>query len=116
MLKYATTFRLLLPKEAILPLMPQIIRCLSCDSNVVHSYAALLLERLLALREGGPTGTHRYSPSDLSALLEPLMGGLFQVGSVARGECRDMRCGTQWSGGGLGPAGSLDVSEGVGES
>eukprot|EP00951_Prasinocladus_malaysianus_P012955 scaffold97281_cov36-Prasinocladus_malaysianus.AAC.1 len=49
-LKFFTTFRNQIPKETVIPLFPNIINFLWAESNVVHSYAAICFERLLALK------------------------------------------------------------------
>lgn len=59
---------------------------LGSESNVVHSYAAIAVDRLLAMREpaGGVAGAAaagrggpRFQPSDLAPLLQPLLEKLF---------------------------------------
>jgi exportin-2 (importin alpha re-exporter) len=47
-LKFVTIFRAQLPKPALLEIFPHVVALLKSDSNVVHSYAAILIERLLA--------------------------------------------------------------------
>lgn len=73
-IKFVTTFRSLLPKETCLALFPSIIALLGSEFNVVHSYAALAIERLLSLKEKGHL---RFSPADLSSCLQPLLDRLF---------------------------------------
>ena len=51
---------------------------LGAESNVVHSYAAIAIDRLLSMREpassgGGP----RFQPAELAPLLQPLLEKLF---------------------------------------
>ncbi|XRB01695.1 exportin-2 [Pycnococcus provasolii] len=77
-LKFVTTFRSHLPKETLLGLFPDLIKLLGVSNNVVHSYAAICLERILALREG----TTRASPpkiagAELAPVLEQLLTRLF---------------------------------------
>ncbi|KAL4452248.1 hypothetical protein ABPG75_007910 [Micractinium tetrahymenae] len=84
-LKFVTTFRSQLPKETELGLFPSLVNLLGSESNVVHSYAAIAVDRLLSMREpaagaagaaagrGGP----RFQPSDLAPLLQPLLEKLF---------------------------------------
>lgn len=66
--------RSLLPKETCIALFPCLIALLGSEFNVVHSYAALAIERLLSLKEKGRL---RFSPSDLSSFLQPLLERLF---------------------------------------
>ena len=49
-------------------------RLLGSESNVVHSYAATCVERLLAQREHGKP---RFAPEELAPLLQPLLEKLF---------------------------------------
>jgi len=73
-LKFLTTFRSQIPKAEALAAFPGLVRLLGSDSNVVHSYAATCIERLLSLKEGGQP---RFAVSDLQVQLEPLLQGLF---------------------------------------
>lgn len=50
-LKFVTTFRSQLSKEAELGMFPALINLLGSESNVVHSYAAIAIDRLLAMKE-----------------------------------------------------------------
>jgi Cse1 len=47
--RYVYLFRSKLGKAALLEAFPAFVRLLQADSNVVHSYAAIVIERLLAL-------------------------------------------------------------------
>lgn len=49
-LKFLTTFRSQIPKAEALAAFPGLVRLLGSDSNVVHSYAATCIERLLSLK------------------------------------------------------------------
>ena len=51
-LKFLTIFRSQLPKAGILSALPHVIALQRSESNVVHSYAAILIERLLASKVG----------------------------------------------------------------
>lgn len=73
-LKFFTTFRTQVPKHLALELMPQLIGFLVAESNVVHSYAALAIEKLLAVKDGKQP---RYTGSDLTPFLQPLFTNLF---------------------------------------
>ena len=73
-LKFLTTFRAQLGRPASLALLPSLVALLQSRSNVVHSYAALALERLLTVRDGGAL---RFAAADLVPLREPLLGALF---------------------------------------
>jgi exportin-2 (importin alpha re-exporter) len=49
-LKYLTTFRSLISKADAIAVFPHVVRALNSDSNVVHSYAAIAVERLLSMK------------------------------------------------------------------
>ena len=95
-LRFATLFRATLPTPALLALLPPAIACLGAPANVLHSYAALFVDRLLSSRvpaagaaAGGaagalapagaqpPPGTPRVTPADLAPHLAPLLDALF---------------------------------------
>ena len=73
-LKFLTTFRSQVPKALCLELLPHIAALLGARDNVVHSYAALAVERLLTVRDGGAP---RFVAADLVPMREALLGGLF---------------------------------------
>ncbi|CAI7733044.1 unnamed protein product [Closterium sp. NIES-53] len=75
-LKFLTTFRGQIPKETCLELMPQLLRFVGAESNVVHSYAANAIERLLLTRDGGQL---RFSGADVATFAEPLLRELFKA-------------------------------------
>lgn len=73
-LRFATTFRSQLPREVALDLFPKAAALLASTHNVVHSYAAVLVERLLAQRiDGAPA----FTPEQLGPFLQPLLERLF---------------------------------------
>mmetsp|Transcript_40918 Transcript_40918/g.105829 ORF Transcript_40918/g.105829 Transcript_40918/m.105829 type:complete len:971 (-) Transcript_40918:235-3147(-) len=83
-LKFFTTFRNQLPKESVVPLLGSVINFFAAESNVVHSYAAICIERLLALKDAGQP---RYKPGDLAPVLPKLLEGLFgALGHTDSGE------------------------------
>ena len=47
---------------------------LGAESNVVHSYAAIAIERLLSLRQAGAP---RFQPAELASWLQTLLERLF---------------------------------------
>lgn len=73
-LKFVTTFRSQLPKPVCAALLPAVGALLGHPAGVVHSYAALALERLLTVRDGPHL---RFGPDDLLPLREQLLTGLF---------------------------------------
>jgi exportin-2 (importin alpha re-exporter) len=77
-LKFVTTFRSQLPKDTQLSLFPALINLLGSQSNVVHSYAAIAIDRLLAMREpGAQPSAPRFQPGELAPVLQPLLEKLF---------------------------------------
>lgn len=85
-LKFFTVFREQIPKNAGVALLPNVINFLKAESNVVHSYAANCIEKLLLVKDKVPTGPNvlavqpRYNAVDidphLSALITNLSGAL----------------------------------------
>ncbi|KAF3773402.1 CAS Exportin-2 [Nymphaea thermarum] len=75
-LKFLTTFRSRIPKNLALELVPHAVRFLTAESNVVHSYAANCIEKLLLVKDDGRA---RYTASDISPFLIPLMTNLYHV-------------------------------------
>ena len=69
-LKFLTMFCSHLPMQ----LFPELVRFLGAESNVVHSYAAICIEKLLLLKDEG--GRSRYVGSDISPFLLQLMTSL----------------------------------------
>ena len=85
-LKFLTIFRGQIPKAMVLPVIPAVVALLTSDSNVVHTYAANCLERLLTVREpvpaGSPLGARgvpRYQSADVQAHVQSVLGNLFGV-------------------------------------
>ncbi|CAH9089378.1 unnamed protein product [Cuscuta epithymum] len=76
-LKFFTMFRNLIPKHVALALFPDVVRFLGADSNVVHSYAASCVEKLLLVKDDGARA--RYTSSDISPFLLVLMTNLFNA-------------------------------------
>ena len=73
-LRFATTFRSQLPREIALDLFPKAAALLGSTHNVVHSYAAVLVERLLTQRINGAPA---FTPEQLGPFLQPLLERLF---------------------------------------
>lgn len=51
-IKYIITFRSVLPSNIVVSTIPQLIRHLSSESAVVHTYAACCIEKILMLKDG----------------------------------------------------------------
>ncbi|KAH7316301.1 hypothetical protein KP509_21G087100 [Ceratopteris richardii] len=73
-IKFVTTFRVQLPKQVSLTLIPHLARFLLSESNVVHSYSALCIERMLIIRDGKQL---RFGAQDLAPFMSVLLNNLF---------------------------------------
>ncbi|PKA47263.1 Exportin-2 [Apostasia shenzhenica] len=87
-LKFFSVFREQVPKNVATALLPDVISILRANSNVVHSYAANCIEKLLLIRDRTPviasvsnalTLQPRYGPSDINPHLAPLIRNLFDA-------------------------------------
>ncbi|KAL8208094.1 hypothetical protein R6Q57_007506 [Mikania cordata] len=91
-LKFFTLFRVLIPKPVAMALIGDVVRFLGSDVNVVHSYAASCVEKLLLIKDNGVQP--RYTSMDISAVLPALMTNLF--GALEKPESEEnqyiMRC------------------------
>lgn len=50
-IKYIMTFRSILSRDMVVGTIPQLIRHLTSESAVVHTYAACTIEKLLVMRD-----------------------------------------------------------------
>jgi exportin-2 (importin alpha re-exporter) len=73
-LRFLYIFRAQLPRDAFAQLMPLLVRCLAVPVVVVHSYAAMCLERLLGLKRDSQ---RIYSQADIVPFLHPVLSALF---------------------------------------
>ncbi|KAK9829548.1 hypothetical protein WJX72_006417 [[Myrmecia] bisecta] len=73
-LKFLTTFRSQIPKATCVSVFSNLVSLLGSESNVVHSYAAICIERLLASKESGKL---RFTVADLNPVLGALLEKLF---------------------------------------
>ncbi|KVH89008.1 Armadillo-like helical [Cynara cardunculus var. scolymus] len=91
-LKFFTMFRVLIPKPVSMALLGDVVRFLSSDANVVHSYAASCIEKLLLVKDNGVQA--RYTSMDIGPILPMLMTNLF--GALEKPESEEnqyiMRC------------------------
>ncbi|XP_044492917.1 exportin-2-like [Mangifera indica] len=76
-LKFFTMFRNQIPKLHASQLFPDLVRFLGAESNVVHSYAASCIEKLLLVKDEG--GRARYNSADITPYLPVLMTNLFNA-------------------------------------
>lgn len=81
-LKFLTAFREQIPKNASVGLLPHVIGLLRAESNVVHSYAANCIEKLLLVKDKVQTGPNiivvqlRYNAVDIDPYLLQLFTNL----------------------------------------
>lgn len=77
-IKFFTIFRSHFPKESLASIIPMLTKYLSTESYVVHTYAALAIEKSLSLSD--PTSKAALiSADDLKPYLENLLTALFSV-------------------------------------
>ncbi|WJX82442.1 hypothetical protein P8452_65199 [Trifolium repens] len=76
-LKFFTMFLSQVSKHVAFRILPDLVRFLAAESNVVHSYAASCIEKLLSVKDEG--GTQRYSSADISPIFTMLMNNLFSA-------------------------------------
>ncbi|CAD5113532.1 DgyrCDS2694 [Dimorphilus gyrociliatus] len=75
-IKYVMVFRSQLRREALVSCIPGLIRLLTAETQVVHTYAAHALERIFTVKlEDGPAVTKE----TLSVFVEPLLTNLFAL-------------------------------------
>ncbi|WOK97250.1 exportin-2 [Canna indica] len=85
-LKFFTVFRDQIPKQAVLALLSHLARFIISESNVVHSYAANCIEKLLLVKDKVSVPgsnvvslTPRYGAVDINPFLPQLMTNLFNA-------------------------------------
>lgn len=76
-LKYIMIFRTQLQREALVSCLPHIIRYLSAESPVVHTYAAHTIERLLTIKTS--QNTAMIGAADIQPFASDLLHNLFKV-------------------------------------
>ncbi|XP_063967955.1 exportin-2-like [Lytechinus pictus] len=83
-LKYVMTFRNILPPETLIGSLPFLVQLLKAESQVVHTYAANTLDKLLLVRK---EGNERMVKSEhLKPLMEVLLTNLFNALSMQGSE------------------------------
>jgi len=74
-IKYVLTFRSQIPSEIVKTALPALVHYLKFQSVVVHTYAAVAIEKLLVMKDS--SGSTVIKPSDLSPITEDLLKNLF---------------------------------------
>ena len=75
-IKYLYTFRNQLTKEQLLTVFPLLVTHLQSRDYVVHTYAAIAIERILVLRQGKQP---LFTPEDIKPFAEPVLTQLFAL-------------------------------------
>ncbi|KAK7389795.1 hypothetical protein VNO78_25089 [Psophocarpus tetragonolobus] len=83
-LKFFTMFRMQISKHVALKFFPDLVRYLTAESNVVHSYAASCIEKLLLVKDEG--GGARYTSRDINPIFPVLMNNLFSAFKLPESE------------------------------
>ena len=76
-LKFFTMFRNQISKDVTVQIFRDLVRFLVAESNVVHSYAASCIEKLLLVKDEG--GRSRYTANDIAPFFVELMTNLFNA-------------------------------------
>lgn len=76
-IKFVMTFRTLLGPQTMVACMPSLVRHLSSESQVVFSYAACTIEKVLTMR--APDNTLQVTVAQLQPIAGDLLNGLFAV-------------------------------------
>ncbi|KAG9510537.1 Exportin-2, partial [Fragariocoptes setiger] len=78
-LKYITTFRNQLSPALLITSLPLVIRHLAAPSVVVHSYAAITIEKLLTMRDPTNASVTALKASQIEPYMDLLISGLFDT-------------------------------------
>ncbi|KAF2896616.1 hypothetical protein ILUMI_09559 [Ignelater luminosus] len=78
-IKYIMTFRSILPRDMVVGTIPQLIRHLTSESAVVHTYAACTIEKLLVMRDKNCTTMPMIKGEELAPLAGDLLSNLFST-------------------------------------
>jgi len=85
-IKFCLTFRQMFTVEMTLELLPLLVRWLAAPNFVVHSYAAMCIDRLLTVKEGAG---YRMTETHLLPGLAPLYQSLFAVLAMGNKEDKE---------------------------
>ncbi|KAF5296580.1 hypothetical protein FQR65_LT10233 [Abscondita terminalis] len=76
-IKYIMTFRSILPRDIVVGSLPQMIRHLTGESAVVHTYAACTIEKILVMRDKNRNNISMIRGEELAPLAGDLLSNLF---------------------------------------
>jgi exportin-2 (importin alpha re-exporter) len=97
-LKFLTVFRNQLPREIIGSVLAQICTHITADNPVVHTYAAICIEKLLTVKERNAQGVStglRYQPAEMKDSLLQMVNPILQIIAQGKGVPQNeylMRC------------------------
>ena len=83
-IKYVLTFRQQLSKEQHMAVMPMVVQHLTSDNEVVMSYAAFYVERVLAMKRDGAA---LFSEAEVGGMAQSLLTNLF--GALNKETCQE---------------------------
>lgn len=75
-IKFVHQFRMQLGKADLVAVFPQLMHHIASHNHVIHTYAAMAVERILAIK--GPAGP-MFTTSDLKPVVQPLVQNLLQL-------------------------------------
>merc|ERR550532_3925663 len=80
-LKFVILFRTQLSIEHVAAVFPAILQHVTSEDPVVHTYAAICIEKVLTVREHNPQGltTLRYNPGSLGQILLQAVDPILQI-------------------------------------
>jgi exportin-2 (importin alpha re-exporter) len=76
-IKFLNAFRNQLGRDALVGAFPLLMHHVASHNHVIHTYAAMAVERILAIKS--PGGSLLFSPADLKQVVEPLCVGLLRL-------------------------------------
>lgn len=83
-LKFLTTFRSQISSAEVLAAFPGLVRLLGAQANVVHSYAATCIERLLCLKVASAPAPAPHPPSACPRTAPAVQVGATLLGAAPR--------------------------------
>eukprot|EP00933_Yihiella_yeosuensis_P027476 TRINITY_DN21379_c0_g1_i1.p1 TRINITY_DN21379_c0_g1~~TRINITY_DN21379_c0_g1_i1.p1 ORF type:complete len:966 (+),score=204.50 TRINITY_DN21379_c0_g1_i1:60-2957(+) len=86
-LKFVTVFRNQIPREQIGQILQAICKHITAESPVVHTYAAICIEKLLTVKDKTPQGQSslRYDPASMKASLLATIQPILQTIAQSKG-------------------------------
>ncbi|CAF0704688.1 unnamed protein product [Brachionus calyciflorus] len=85
-MRYISTFRQQLPKECLLNALPHLVRYMTSNIPVVHTYACHAVERILTLKNPQNTKENMFVPNDLQPFMPHLLSNIMNILQPVTGE------------------------------